>query len=222
LAARRANKTPVLGVLSLEGLQVLEGSLENVDRLYALGFRMAGLTHFFDNEVGGSAHGVARGGLTPLGHRVIERMESLGMLVDVAHASPQLIDDVLARATRPVVVSHTGVAATCPGPRNLTDDQLRRIAATGGVVGIGYWDGAVCEISPASIARAIVHAVNVAGADHVALGSDWDGAVTTGFDAADLALVTAALLEAGLTEDVIAKVMGENVLALLARTLPTS
>lgn len=222
LAARRSGTAPVLGVLSLEGLQVLEGALDNVDRLYALGFRMAGLTHFFDNEVGGSAHGVARGGLTPLGHRVIERMESLGMLVDVAHASPQLIDDVLARATRPVVVSHTGVAATCPGPRNLTDDQLRRIAATGGVVGIGYWDGAVCEISPASIARAIVHAVNVAGADHVALGSDWDGAVVTGFDASDLELVTAALLEAGLAEEVIAKVMGENVLALLARTLPVS
>jgi len=220
LSARGTGNSPVLGVLSLEGLQVLEGKLENVDRLYALGFRMAGLTHFFDNEVGGSAHGVARGGLTPLGHRVIERMESLGMLVDVAHASPPLIDEVLARATRPVVVSHTGVAATCPGPRNLTDDQLRRIAATGGVVGIGYWDGAVCEITPASIARAIRHAVRIAGADHVALGSDWDGAVVTGFDASDLALVTAALLDAGLSEEVIAKVMGENVLALLARTLP--
>lgn len=222
LSARGTGSAPVLGVLSLEGLQVLEGQLENVDRLYALGFRMAGLTHFFDNEVGGSAHGVARGGLTPFGHRVIERMETLGMLVDVAHASPQLIDEVLARATRPVVVSHTGVAATCPGPRNLTDDQLRRIAATGGVVGIGYWDAAVCEITPASIARAIVHAVTVAGADHVALGSDWDGAVVTGFDASQLALVTAALLDAGLSEAVIARVMGDNVLALLARTLPAS
>jgi membrane dipeptidase len=222
LAARGSGNAPVLGVLSLEGLQVLEGKLENVDRLHALGFRMAGLTHFFDNEVGGSAHGVARGGLTPLGHAVIERMEAVGMLVDLAHASPTLIDDVLARATRPVVVSHTGVAATCPCPRNLTDDQLRRIAATGGLVGIGYWDGAVCEITPASIAKAIVHAVRVAGADHVALGSDWDGAVVTGFDASELSLVTAALLDAGLAEDVIARIMGENVLALLARTLPAS
>lgn len=221
LAARGHGTTPVLGVLSLEGLQVLEGRLDYVDRLYALGFRMAGLTHFFDNEVGGSAHGVDRGGLTPLGHAVIERMEALGMLVDLAHASPTLIDDVLARATKPVVVSHTGVAATCPGPRNLTDDQLRRIAATGGLVGIGYWDGAVCDISPQSIARAIVHAVTVAGADHVALGSDWDGAVVTSFDASDLPLVTAALLDAGLPEDVIARIMGENVLALLARTLPS-
>jgi microsomal dipeptidase-like Zn-dependent dipeptidase len=220
LAARETGAPLVLGVLSLEGLQVLEGRLDRVDSLAALGFRMGGLTHFFDNEVGGSAHGVSKAGLTPLGRDVVARMERVGLLVDVAHASPALIDDVLAMATRPVVVSHTGVAATCPGPRNLTDDQLRRIAATGGVVGIGYWDGAVCEITPASIARAIAHAVQVAGEDHVALGSDWDGAVTTSFDASELARVTSALLDAGLSRDVIAKVMGENVLGLLARTLP--
>ena len=220
LAARVAGTPLLLGVLSLEGMQVLEGRLDRVDSLFALGFRMGGLTHFFDNEVGGSAHGVTRGGLTPLGRQVIARMEALGMLVDVAHASPALIDDVLAIATRPVVVSHTGVAATCPGPRNLTDEQLRRIAATGGVVGIGYWDGAVCEITPASVARAIAHAVAVAGEDHVALGSDWDGAVVTSFDASELVQVTDALIGAGLTPSVIAKVMGENVLRLLSHTLP--
>ncbi len=222
LAARARGERILLGVLSLEGMQVLEGRLDHVDSLFALGFRMGGLTHFFDNEVGGSAHGVSRGGLTAFGRGVIARMERLGMLVDVAHASPAVIDEVLAMATRPVVVSHTGVQATCPGPRNLTDDQLRRIAATGGVVGIGYWDGAVCDISPESIARAIVHAVNVAGEDHVALGSDWDGAVTTSFDATDLVRITGALLEAGLPEPVIAKVMGENVLRLLVTALPSS
>jgi membrane dipeptidase len=220
LAARARGEPVLLGTLSLEGLQVLEGRLDHVDSLYALGFRMAGLTHFTDNEVGGSAHGLSRGGLTPLGREVITRLEALGMMVDLAHASPALIDDVLGMAKRPVVVSHTGVAATCPGPRNLTDDQLRRIAATGGVVGIGYWDGAVCDITPASVARAIVHAVTVAGEDHVALGSDWDGAVTTTFDASELAQVTDALLAAGLTPLTIAKVMGENVFALLERSLP--
>jgi outer membrane protein OmpA-like peptidoglycan-associated protein len=100
MAARAGAQVPVLGVLSIEGLQVLEGTLDNVDRLFGLGFRMAGLTHFFDNEVGGSAHGVSRRGLTPLGDSVLRRMESLGFLVDLAHASPQLIDEVLARATR--------------------------------------------------------------------------------------------------------------------------
>ena len=210
----------VAALLATEGLHAIEGELRNVDTLHAAGFRMLGLTHFFDNEVAGSAHGVAKGGLTPLGRAVVRRMEALGILVDVAHASPRAVDDVLAMATRPVLVSHGGVQATCPGPRNLTDDQLRRIAATGGVVGIGYWDGAVCEIGPASTARAIAHAVRVAGVEHVALGSDFDGATTTPFDAAGLAQVTQALLDQGLTPDDVAKVMGGNVLRLLRATLP--
>jgi microsomal dipeptidase-like Zn-dependent dipeptidase len=222
VAARAAAPTErrVAALLATEGLQPLEGDLRHVDALHAAGFRMMGLTHFFDNEVAGSAHGVSRGGLTPLGRQVIPRLEALGILVDVAHASPRTVDDVLALATRPVVVSHGGVQATCPGPRNLTDDQLRRIAATGGVIGIGYWDGAVCEIGPASTARAIVHAVRVAGVDHVALGSDFDGATTTPFDAAGLPQVTQALLDAGLSPGDVAKVMGGNVLRLLRAALP--
>jgi len=222
VAARQAAPAEhrVAALLASEGLHPLEGDARNVDTLYAAGFRMLGLTHFFDNEVAGSAHGVTRGGLTPLGRDVVRRMEALSILVDVAHASPKAVDDVLAMATRPVVVSHGGVQATCPGPRNLTDDQLRRIAATGGVVGIGYWDGAVCDIGPASTARAIVHAVGVAGVDHVALGSDFDGATTTPFDAAGLAQVTQALLDAGMAPADIARVMGGNVLRLLRETLP--
>ncbi len=220
LAARQQGVQTVLGMLSLEGLQVLEGELANVDSLFTRGYRMAGLTHFFDNELGGSAHGVSREGLTPFGRNVVRRMEQRGMLVDLAHASPVVIDDVLAMARKPVVVSHTGVQATCPGVRNLTDDQLRRIAATSGVVGIGYWDAAVCEVTPQSIARAITHAVAVAGENHVALGSDWDGAVTTPFDATGLVQVTSALLDSGMDRRVIAKVMGENLLRLLAWSLP--
>src|SRR5690606_9614838 len=99
----------------------LEGRLENIDRMYDAGFRIMGLTHFFDNEVGGSAHGLEKGGLTPFGRRVIGRLEEKKMLVDLAHASRALIDDVLNMAERPVLVSHTGVEGTCPGPRNLTD-----------------------------------------------------------------------------------------------------
>lgn len=220
LAARSQGTQRVLGVLSLEGLHVLEGRAENLDSLYALGYRMAGLTHFFDNEIGGSAHGLSGAGLTPLGRGVVQRMEQLGMLVDLAHASPQLFADVMDVATKPVVVSHTGVQAICPGPRNLTDAQLERIGASGGVVGIGYWDGALCDLDLHSLTRSIVHAVRIAGEDHVALGSDWDGAVTTGFDASQLVVVTNALLEVGLPASVIEKVMGENLLRVLSQALP--
>lgn len=207
-------------LLATEGLHPLEGRLENVDRLYEAGFRMAGLTHFFDNELGGSAHGLKKGGLTPFGRAVVARLEDKKMLVDLAHASPQVIDDVLAMARRPVVVSHTGVHGTCSGRRNLNDAQLRKIAANGGVVGIGYFAGAVCRITPASIVAAIRHAVSVMGVRHVALGSDFDGATRTAFDTAGLALITQGLLDAKFSEADIAAVMGGNVQRLLFETLP--
>jgi membrane dipeptidase len=108
LEARKAKRSRVAGVLAIEGLQALDGKLENVDTLFRAGFRMMGLTHFFDNEVAGSAHGVSHGGLTPLGRDVIARMEALGIIVDLAHASPRTIEETLALSTRPVVVSHTG------------------------------------------------------------------------------------------------------------------
>jgi len=144
----------------------------------------------------------------------------LHILVDLAHASPQTVSEVLAMATRPVVVSHTGVAATCPGPRNLNDDQLRAIAANGGVVGIGCWEAAVCTLGAASIAKAIRHAVNVAGIDHVGLGSDFDGATSTPFATDGLVEITQALMDQNFTPDEIAKVMGGNVFRLLGATLP--
>jgi len=207
------------GFLGIEGAHVLEGRLDNVDVLYDAGFRMMSPTHFFDNEVGGSAHGVQKGGLTPLGREVIRRMERRGMIVDLAHASPRTIEDVLALARRPVVVSHTGVKGTCNNTRNLSDDQLRAIANSGGVIGIGYWDTAVCGTDVGAIVRAIRRAVTVAGIDHVGLGSDFDGAVTVPFDAAGFPLLTEALLDAGFSEAEASQVMGGNVLRVLAAAL---
>lgn len=220
LAERKANPHVHGALLAIEGLHALDGALASVDTLYAHGFRMMGLTHFFDNEVAASAHGVTHGGLTPLGRQVVQRMEQLHILVDLAHVAPQGVTEVLAMATRPVVVSHTGVAATCPGPRNLTDDQLRAIARNGGVIGIGYWDAAVCELGAASIVKAIKHAVGIAGIDHVALGSDFDGATTTPFDTAGLDEITQELLTAGFTPAQIAQIMGGNVMRLLTAGLP--
>lgn len=220
LERRTTQPKTVAALLAIEGLHALDGTLESVDTLYAHGFRMMGLTHFFDNEVGASAHGVTHGGLTPLGREVIARMEALHIIVDLAHASPQAVQEALAIAKRPVVVSHTGVAATCPGPRNLTDDQLRAISANGGVVGIGYWDAAVCTVSAASIAKAIRRAANVAGIDHVGLGSDFDGATTTPFATDGLAELTTALLAERFTPDQIRQIMGGNTLRLLGELLP--
>ena len=215
-----ADPKRVAAVLATEGLHPLEGKLENVDRLYDAGFRMAGLTHFFDNEVGGSAQGIDKGGLTPFGRQVVAQLEAKGMLIDLAHASKPLIDDVLAMAKRPVLVSHTGVAGTCPGPRNLTDAHLKRIAATGGVVGIGYWDGAVCDPSIPAVVKAIRYAVDRVGVAHVALGSDFNGATRTPFDVTGLPQLTEGLMKAGFSTGDIRAIMGGNVQRLLLQSLP--
>lgn len=214
-ADRARGAKTVGGMLSIEGLQDIEGRIGNLDRLHAAGFRMAGLAHFFDNEVAGSMHGVKKGGLTPLGVQVVRRMEQLGMIVDVAHSSHRAVAEVLAMARRPVVSSHGGVQATCKVNRNLTDDEVRGIARTGGLIGIGYWEAAVCSTAPGEIARAIAHVRDLVGIDHVALGSDFDGAVTTGFDTSQLVAITQALVDRGFTPDEIRKVMGGNALRLL-------
>ena len=221
LSSRSAEEPTVAGFLGLEGAHALEGDLANVGRLWEAGFRVIGLTHFFDNEVGGSAHGVSRGGLTGFGVQVLERMEELGMIVDLAHASPALMDDVLARATRPVIVSHTGVKGTCPNQRNLDDERLAAVAGSGGVVGIGLWDTAVCGTTPADWARAVRYAADRVGADHVALGSDWDGAVTAILDASGTVYLVQALLDAGFGEQEIRGILGGNVVRLLLETLPS-
>lgn len=220
LASRGSGSGVIGGILATEGLHPAEGEVMNVDTLFAAGFRVFGLTHFFDNEIGGSAHGISHGGLTAFGRAAVERLVALGAIIDVAHASPALMDDVLRRTGAAVMVSHTGVQATCPGPRNLSDDQLRAIAARGGLVGIGLWDGAICEVSAGSFARAVRHALSVAGDRAVALGSDFDGATRVPFDASGLASLTEAMLQAGLTPEQVRGVLGGNAVDFLRRHLP--
>lgn len=208
------------GILALEGMHALEGDAKTLDEFFRVGFRMMGLVHFFDNEAAGSAHGVEKYGLTELGRSLIPQMESLGITVDLAHASPAAITDTLKLANKPVVVSHGGVQGTCAGPRNLTDTQLRGIAENGGVIGIGFWQGAVCEVSVKSITEAILYAVSITGIDHVGLGSDFDGHVTTAFDVTGLPLLTASLLDSGLSNEAVVKILGGNVRRVLISNLP--
>ena len=222
LARRQQDPNVVAGLMAMEGLHPLEGDLANLDVFYEASYRMLGLTHFFDNEVAGSAHGLEKGGLTPLGRQVVRRMEERRILIDLAHLAPQAIDEVLAMATRPVVVSHTGVQGTCASARNLSDRHLQRIAEHGGVIGIGYWDGAVCEATLASIVRAIRYVADRVGVEHVALGSDFDGTTHTPFDTTGLVLLTEALLDDGFSEEEVSLIMGGNVLRLLRETLPPS
>ena len=220
LERRRQNGRLTAGLLSIEGAHALDGKLENLDVLYRAGYRMMSPSHFFDSDIGGSAAGVHKTGLTEKGREWVRQMEARHMIVDLAHASAKTIDDVLAIASRPLVVSHTGVKGTCNNNRNLSDDQIRAVAAKGGLIGIGYWDTATCGADARAIVKAMRYVSDRVGVEHVALGSDFDGAITAPFDTTGLVEITDAMLEAGYSDQEIRSIMGENVISFLKANLP--
>jgi len=116
LRERSAHPERVAGMLGTEGAHCLEGDFSSLDRLFEAGYRMLGLTHFFDNELGGSLHGVTGAGLTEFGRQVVDRAEALGMIIDLAHASPRMVEEVLART-----------AEHNPGSHGPARPELRRL-----------------------------------------------------------------------------------------------
>jgi microsomal dipeptidase-like Zn-dependent dipeptidase len=220
LLTMRDQGKPVVGaMLALEGTQALEGRLPNLDRLSDVGFRVIGLSHFIDNAMAGSAHGKKKYGLTDLGREMILSAQTKGMIIDLAHASPKAIEDTLAIVGKPVIVSHTGVRGTCDTVRNLTDQQIRAIAKNGGILGIGLFKYATCGKKIEDTVRAMRYVADLVGVEHVALGSDFDGAATV-FDATGLPLLTQALMEDGFDKKEIMAIMGGNVLGILKQALP--
>ncbi|MCK0134406.1 dipeptidase [Arenibacter sp. S6351L] len=207
------------GFLGIEGAHCLEGNLDNLQNLYYEGVRMMAPTHFFDNELGGSAHGLSGAGLTDFGREVIHEMNRLGVIIDLAHVSPKMIDEILDQTTRPVVVSHTGVKGTKDSPRNISDRHINRIAASGGLIGIGFFKGAIKgEIK--HIVEAMKYVRDLVGIEHVALGSDFDGAATTPIDVTGLPFIVQELMNQGFSELEIRAIMGENVKRFLSEQLP--
>ena len=210
---------PIAALLGTEGAHPLEGDIKNIDRMFAAGFRMVGLTHFFDNEVGGSLHGADKGGLTDFGRDVVKRLDDLNIIIDLAHSSVATAKDTLAITTRPVVVSHTGFRGACDSERNFPDDLMKAIAERGGIIAVGMWQQAICGTTPQAVANSLAYGIKLVGADHVALGSDWDGAVAA-MPSDHLPAITDALLKAGVSEEDIRKVMGGSSIAFLRQWLP--
>lgn len=208
------------GVYGVEGAHSLEGDIENLDRLYDEGLRVVGLQHFFDNELGGSLHGLTGARLTGFGRSVVAAADEKSMIIDVAHSSEAVIRDVIAMTERPVILSHTGLKGHCDSARNISDELMKEIAEADGLIGVGFWDGAVCAPTLDNIAEAIIYAIDLVGAEHVALGSDFDGTTTVPFDAAELPALTQALMDAGLDEGTIRAVMGGNAIRFFLEYLP--
>jgi membrane dipeptidase len=247
-AALEVNRIALL--LHLEGCRPLMGSVAGLHELYELGIRSAQLAWNGANELADGVGVPSAGGLTPLGREVVREMQRLGVLVDVSHLAPAGVADVLELAERPVVASHANAAALEPHPRNLDDDQIRGIAASGGVVGLCFVP--VFIGTDATVDRLIDHADHIAalvGADHIALGPDYvemalptmladmgndpmyggagDGELPEWADFPEglkrvetLPVFTAALLERGWSAADVAKVLGGNALRVLRAVLP--
>jgi len=219
LEASGIKPVPTAALLGAEGAHPLAGNIDNLEKMYKAGFRMIGLTHFFDNELGGSLHGVSKAGLTNFGKAFVKRMNELNIIIDLAHASEKMAHEVLEITTKPTVVSHTGLKGACDSPRNFNDNLMKKIASAGGVIAVGFWDAAVCDPRPAGIAKSIKYGIELVGEDHIALGSDWDGG-TTSITANQISEVTEELLNLGVSESAIHKVMGGNSLRFLKENLP--
>lgn len=220
LAAHATNPDMVAGILGTEGAHPLEGDLANIPRLYDEGYRVVGLQHFFDNELGGSLHGLSNAGLTDFGRAAVRDLLDQGFIIDVAHSSQAVVREVLDMTDAPLIVSHTGIRSLCETPRNIDDALFAEIAARGGLIGIGFWADVTCDDSPAGVARVIAHAAEKFGVEAIALGSDYDGSITASFDATELAALTDALLAGGMSENDIRAVMGENQIHFFLQNLP--
>ncbi len=222
VADRASDQQLSSGMLGLEGAHCLEGDLNNLDIFYNSGVRYIGLAHFFDNEWAGSAHGINKGGLTDIGKKLVKKMDSLHVIIDLAHSSVKTIDDVLSMTPSPVIVSHTGVRGVCDNQRNLTDAHILEIGKRNGLIGIGLWETSVCGTDAKATAKSIRYVANLIGADKVSLGSDFDGAVKTHFDVTGLPLIMKALQDEGFSEKEIEMIMGGNIRDFLLKNLPAN
>ena len=222
LQKRENNERLIGGLIGTEGSHALEGKLENVQVLYDAGFRMMSLQHFFDNKLGASLHGKSQSGLTEFGREVVQEINALNIMLDVSHSSEQTVEETLELSNKPLIVSHTGFKGHCNTARNISDELMQRIAAKGGLIAVGFWDAAVCGEHPSQIVAAIQYGIELVGEDHVALGSDFDGSISTSFDTSELAALTHYMLEANFSETQIRKVMGGNMLKFLQTHLPVN
>jgi len=216
-------------ILGLEGAEALEGDLGVLRMFHRLGVRNIGLTWNFRNQ---AADGVGEertgGGLTTFGLALVEEMNRLGILVDVAHLSPAGVEDVLKVSQAPVIASHANARAVCDHRRNLTDAQLEKIARNGGVVGVtfvpAFVDGRDGQATLARVLDHIDHMVRVMGDEHVGLGSDFDGFFgdekTAGLeDVSRMPAITAGLLERGYSEASVQKILGGNFLRVFRQVV---
>ena len=210
LAARRDGHVALLP--AMEGADGLDGKIENLRELHRRGLRLVQLVHFRANELGHiQTYPYSPGGLTAFGEEVVQECNRLGIIIDLAHANTETIMHVLRLSAHPPIFSHTGVRALHEGDRYLTDDEIRAIAAKGGVVGI--WPNGSDLPHVNDMVRHIDHVTQLVGVDYVGIGSDLRGMgrYSEGFgEEADFHAIATALLEKGYSDEEVGKIMGGN------------
>lgn len=241
---RRLHRTgKIAALMGIEGGHAIEDSLAALRLFHRLGVRYMTLTHTNTNNWADSAGGISvaaekrHNGLSDFGREVVREMNRLGMMVDISHVSDETFADVIEVTRAPVIASHSSARALTNVPRNLTDDMLRAVARNGGVVMVNFYNGFInTEYARPGMARPtksastatlgmlmahFEHIIRVAGIDHVGIGSDFDGVdgeLPTGMeDVSKLPTITYELLRGGHSEDDVRKVLGENLLRVMAR-----
>ena len=211
-------------MLGIENGIALDGQLENLQHFAERGIVYMTLCHNGDNDICDSASRSQNtwGGVSPFGEQVIREMNRLGILVDMSHAGEKSFYDTLDISSKPIVCSHSSARALCDHPRNLTDDQMRVLAAKGGVAQTTIYHGFLRQDSEACILDVmdhLEHAIQVMGIDHVGLGTDFDGdgGVRGLADASELILFTKQLLRRRYSEEDIQKIWGGNFLRVMAK-----
>jgi len=209
-------------IIGVEGGHVIEDDLNKLYDLYHRGMRIFTFTWNNSTRWAASCDDLNKYtvGLSDFGRRVVRACDSLGILIDVAHAGPKTIEDILATTRNPIIDSHTGTAGLRAHKRNLSDDQIRAIAAGGGVIGVIFYPPFIAASGrPATIATVIAHIdyiVHLVGIDYVALGSDFDGvsdSLPAGLrSTADLSNLTVELLKHGYNRVEVEKILGGNFL----------
>lgn len=220
LEIREKNFNITAGFLGLEGVHALEGKISNVDVLFNYGFRMMGLTHFFDNDAAGSLHGINKNGLTQFGREVVKRINDLNIIVDLAHASDRVFEEVIELIDGPVVVSHTGVKGIIDNNLNLSDEKIKLIAEKKGLIGIGFFERAIGGRDVGAVVRSIKYVADLVGVEYVSIGSDFDGYIKACVDSSGMVKITEELLVQGFSYEQIRLIMGENVLRVLRSSFP--
>ncbi len=216
----------IAAFLGIEGAHALLGDLHNLETLAGHGVRYLGMSHFSANKACFPEKGIGERhceGLSRYGKVLLRLCESLGVIVDLAHMNRKGFFEACALATKPMIVSHTGVSGVFPHWRNIDDAQIRAVADTGGVIGIMFvpkFLGGGLD----AVVRHMQHVIDIVGSDeHVALGSDYDGLVVPAPELADVSMLpnlTDAMIMAGWSRERIGRVLRGNVLRVLRDVPP--